>query len=147
MVGDTSQYELDTDDDTDTEDEAAYYLMPADIFLTGKAAVKSEVKLRELSQEDREKFDKSMAKEWDSWQKFNAVEKLTSEQIRDLPNDVKIVGTRWVHTDKNAKPRLLASYLARRTGKSKSQIDKDYPFEAKSRLVVQGCQEDQQSIG
>ena len=145
MVGDIEEYEFDTEDEESETEDSAFYMCPADIFLTGKA-VKSEVKLQSLSCEDREKFDRSMAKEWDSWQKFNAVEKLSPEQITDLPKDVKIIGARWVHTDKNAKPRLLALYLARRTGKSKSQIEKDYPFEAKSRLVAQGCQEDQQSI-
>ena len=118
---------------------------PADVLLTGKA-VKSEVKLKELSQGDREKFDASMAKEWASWQKFGAVEKLTDEQIKQLPPDTQIIGTRWVHTDKNAKPRLLATYLSKRTGKSKAQIEKEFPFEAKSRLVVQGCQENPQDI-
>ncbi|CAE7324408.1 Copia protein [Symbiodinium microadriaticum] len=118
---------------------------PADVLLTGKA-VKSEVKLKELSQGDREKFDASMAKEWASWQKFGAVEKLTDEQIKQLPPNTQIIGTRWVHTDKNAKPRLLATYLSKRTGKSKAQIEKEFPFEAKSRLVVQGCQENPQDI-
>ena len=101
--------------------------VPADVLLTGKA-VRSEVKLKDLDKEDRAKFDKSMGKEWDSWQRFGAVEKLTKEQIEALPKDTKIIGTRWVHTDKNAKPRMLASYLAKRTGKSEGQIKREFPF-------------------
>ena len=118
---------------------------PADAFLTGKA-VRSEVNLKQLSPEDRAKFDASMAKEWASWQKFSAVEVLSEEQVAALPKDVQIVGTRWVHTDKNSKPRLMAEALSKRTGKTKEQIRKEFPFEAKSRLVVQGNQEDGNSI-
>ena len=36
--------------------------------------------------------------------------------------------------------------MAKKTGKTKEQVDKEYPFEAKSRLVVQGCQEDETNI-
>lgn len=118
---------------------------PADAFLTGKA-VRSEVNLKQLSPEDRAKFDASMAKEWASWQKFSAVEVLSEEQVAALPKDVQIVGTRWVHTDKNSKPRLMAEALSKRTGKTKQQIRKEFPFEAKSRLLVQGNQEDGNSI-
>ena len=67
-------------------------------LLTGKA-VKSEIVLNDLSTEDREKFEKSMAKEWASFQKFNAVEVLTEDQISSLPADAEIIGTRWVHTE------------------------------------------------
>ena len=89
-----------------------------------------------------------MAKEWSSWQKFGAVEVLTPEQVKNLPADTQIIGTRWVHTDKNQKPRLLASYqyLSKRTGKTMEQINREFPFEAKSRMVVQGCQENPQDI-
>ncbi|CAE7616057.1 RE2, partial [Symbiodinium sp. CCMP2592] len=114
---------------------------PADVLLTGKA-VRSKIKLASLSQGDREKFHEAMAKEWASWQKFGAVETLTPQQVKELPPGTKIVGTRWVHTDKNQKPRLLAGHIAKKTGKSKSQLEKDFPFQPKSRFVVQGCQEE-----
>ena len=113
---------------------------PGDVFLTGKA-VRSEISLKDLSPEDRAKYDVSMAKEWSSWQKFNAVEVLSPQQIEDLPEDAKIIGTRWVHTDKNQKKRLMSAALQGRTGKSQAQIQKEFPLEAKSRLVVQGHQE------
>ena len=86
-------------------------------MLTGKAAVRSEINLAALSPEDRLKFDASMEKEWLSWQKFSAVEILTDEQIQALPDDCQVIGARWVHTDKNSKPRALAMALARKTGR------------------------------
>ena len=113
--------------------------------MTGKAA-KSEIDINSLSPEDRKLFDASMLKEWTSWQKFQAVAELTEEEIQSLPQDTKVIGTRWVHTDKNSKPRLIARHMAKKTGKTKEQVDKEFPFEAKSRLVVQGCQEDEQNI-
>eukprot|EP00435_Cladocopium_sp_Y103_P025044 s387_g6.t1 len=118
---------------------------PADVFLTGKA-VRSEVNLKQLNESDRAKFDAAMAKEWASWQKFSAIEVLTEQQVKEFPADAQVVGTRWVHTDKNSKPRLMAEALSKRTGKTKEQIKKEYPFEAKSRLVVQGNQENNNTI-
>ena len=35
-----------------------------------------------------------MAKEWDSWQRFDAVKILTNEQIDKLPEDAEVMGTR-----------------------------------------------------
>ena len=135
----------DVSSSNEDDPEQAQLQEPADVFLTGKA-VRSEVNLKQLSPEDRAKFDTSMAKEWVSWQKFSSVEVLTEEQVASLPKDVQVVGTRWVHTDKNSKPRLMAEALSKRTGKTKEQIRKEFPFKAKSRLVVQGNQEDGNSI-
>ena len=118
---------------------------PAETFLTGKAA-STEISLKNLNEEDREKFQASMQKEWDSWTKFGAVEVLTKEQIENLPDDVQIIGTRWIHVDKNSKPRLLAKAMQKKTGKTDAQIKKEFPFQAKSRLVVQGCQENPTGI-
>ena len=129
-----------------TEDEQAMNDDPADAFLTGKAARSTDIKLHNLSKEDREKFDASMAKEWASWQRFNAVELLTPKQVKELPEDVQIVGAKWVHTDKNDRPRLLAGFLSKRTGKTKEQIKKEFPFEAKSRMVVLGHLEEGNNI-
>ena len=133
------------DDEEELHEEAGLENPHHEAMLTGRA-VKSEVNLKDLSQADREKFDVSMAKEWASFQKFNAVEVLTEKQIKELPNDVEIVSMRWVHTDKNQKPRLLAMAMSKKAGKSKKQIEKDYPFEAKSRMVVQGNQENNAGI-
>ncbi|CAE7468223.1 RE2 [Symbiodinium sp. CCMP2592] len=144
MVDGEEEYEPDTTDEEDYESMFAD-LTPADIFLTGKA-VRSEIKLKDLNPEEKKKFEASMAKEWASWEKFNAVEVLTPDQVAQLPGDVRIIGTRWVHTDKNQKQRLLALHVRGKTGKSKEQVLKEYPFAAKSRLVVQGCQEDSRDI-
>lgn len=131
------------EEEESSDDDQALLLQqqePVDIFLTGKA-VRSEVNLKSLSPEDRAKFDGSMAKEWASWMNFGAAEILTEQQIAELPADAEIVGARWVHTDKNKKPRLLAEAMKKKTGKSDAQIRKEFPFEAKSRMVVQGNQE------
>ena len=139
MVGDN--YKTDEFDSLDDAGEVCFNENPADVFLTTGKSVCSEARLKDLAPDDRSKFDKSMAKEWASWQKFGAVEVLSKEQVRQLPEDVQVIGTRWVHTDKNAKPRLLANYLlSKRTRKSKEQIRREFPFEAK---IVQGCQDPQ----
>ncbi|CAE7548475.1 RE2, partial [Symbiodinium necroappetens] len=139
MIGDESIYETDTEDEIEGTD-LDVFITSADVFLTGRA-VRSEVKLKDLTEKDREAFTQSMAKEWSSWMKFNAVEILTPTQISKLPTGTKIIGTRWVHTDKNQKQRLLALHLSKKTGKDKEAVMKEYPFSAKSRLVVQGHQE------
>ena len=145
MLGELNIPASSDDSGIDGDTEEAMLQSPADVFLTGKA-VRSEVNLKQLNESDRAKFDAAMAKEWASWQKFSAVEVLTEQQVRELPADAQVVGTRWVHTDKNSKPRLMAEALSKRTGKTKEQIKKEYPFEAKSRLVVQGNQEDDNTI-
>ena len=105
MVDSTEEFE--PEENEDTEEEDLLCAIPADVFLTGKA-VRSEIKLKDLTHEQRQEYIQSMGKEWSSWEKFNAVEVLTPEQILNLPKDVKVIGTRWVHTDKNQKQRLLA---------------------------------------
>ena len=82
----------------------------------------SEIKLKDLSPEERKKFEASMAKEWCSWEKFNAVDVLTPDQVAQIPGDVRIIGTRWVHTDKNQKQRLLALHVRGKAGKAESRF-------------------------
>ena len=101
--------ELSSEEENDTFPVAE---SPADCFLTGRAA-STEISLKNLNEEDRQKFQAYMQKEWDSWTKFGAVE-----------------------IDKNSKPRLLAKAMQKKTGKSDAQIKKEFPFQAKSRLVV-----------
>ena len=97
--------------------------------MTGKAATMSEIFLKNLNQEDRKLFDESVAKEWLSWQKFGAMEELDEKTISNLPKDTKIIGTRWVHTDKNSKDRLVGYHMMKGTGKTKAQVDKEFPFQ------------------
>lgn len=143
LLSDSDNILDDSASDEEPEVFEESYIM--EVFLTGRA-VRSEISLKNLSPEDREKFNISMQKEWDSWNRFQAVEELKPEEIKSLPQSTQIVGTRWVHTDKNNKQRLIAIHLGKKTGRSKQQIEKDFPLEAKSRLVVQGCQEDPTGI-
>ena len=76
-----------------------------------------------LSPADRALFDISMATEWENWKTFEAVELILPQ---DVPEGTKIIGTRWVHTDKNMQAK---------------QVGRKVPTKAKSRLVVQGHQE------
>ena len=66
-----------------------------------------------------------MVREWDKWNEYGVTKFLSKKkQLNDIMKrnpDQKIVGTRWVFTEKTIQ------------GKS------DY----KARLVVQGCQEDE----
>lgn len=135
------------DESSGANDEETYTAVhPADALLTGNKAATSEISLKDLNPDDREKFQASMQKEWDSWTKFQAVEVLSPEQVQQLPDDTPIIGTRWVHADKNSKPRLMAKALQKRAKKTDDQIKREFPFQAKSRLVVQGHQEDRQAI-
>ena len=78
--------------------------------------------------------------------KFNAVEVLTEEQVAALPQDAEVIGTRWVHTDKNKKTRMMLAATSKRTKKTQEQIDREHPLSAKSRIVVQGNQESDTGI-
>ena len=95
----------------------------AEALLTGNARADKEVTLSELNEEDKEKFDAAMQKEWNSWLKFDSVEFIEPKVV---PPDAQTVGTRWVFTDKN-RPRRLAGETVE--------------VQAKARLVVQGHQE------
>ena len=69
------------------------------------------------------RVDSAMVREWDKWNEFGVTKFLSKKQLNDIMKrnpDQKIVGTRWVFTEKTIQ------------GKP------DY----KARLVVQGCQED-----
>ncbi|CAK0870870.1 unnamed protein product [Prorocentrum cordatum] len=117
-----------TDEDVGTNDTVEF------AYLT-KGAVRSEIRLQDLAPEQRKEFDQAMAKEWRSWTEFQAVEVLSSSQAKELlDRGASPVGTRWVHTDKNAKKR------------NPKQTYDDIPLAAKSRLVVQGCQGWRESI-
>ncbi|CAK0868417.1 unnamed protein product, partial [Prorocentrum cordatum] len=96
-----------TDEDVGTNDTVEF------AYLT-KGAVRSEIRLQDLAPEQRKEFDQAMD--------FSQAKEL-------LDRGASPVGTRWVHTDKNAKKR------------NPKQTYDDIPLAAKSRLVAQGCQE------
>ena len=102
---------------------------PSLAYLTGKLREK-EVTLNGLNLTERNLYDLSMAKEWENWMRYQAVEPLDQETLEGyLAKGAKTVGMRWAHTDKNAKLRVPGTPSAR------------LPVLAKSRLVVQGHQE------
>ena len=136
----------DDDDAMDIdEDNFEEQFAPHTAFMTGKA-VCSKINLKNLSEKDLSLFQASMQKEWLSWQKFQAVQELSEEEVKPFLATPRSLGTRWAHTDENSKPRLIAYHMAKKTDKTKEEVDKEYPCEAKSRLVVQGCQEDETNI-
>ena len=94
----------------------------ADVLLTRRAANK-EVQYDALVKSQQERADAAMVREWDKWNEFRVTKFLSKKQLNDIMKRnpaQKIVGTRWVFTEKTFQ------------GKP------DY----KARLVVQGCQED-----
>ena len=94
----------------------------ADVLLTRRAANK-EVQYDALVKSQQVRVDAAMVREWDKWNEFGVTKFLSKRQLNDIMKrnpDQKIVGTRWVFTEKTIQ------------GKP------DY----KARLVVQGCQED-----
>jgi len=70
-----------------------------------------------------------MAKEWTTWGNYQAVKLLSESEVAALPKNLKVVGMRWVFTDKNERLRLPGTASASKA------------VWAKARLVVQGCQE------
>ena len=93
-----------------------------DVLLTRQTANK-EVQYDALMKLQQERVDVAMTREWDKWNEFGVTKFLSKKQLNDIMKrnpDQKIVGTRWVFTEKviQGKP--------------------DY----KARLVVQGCKED-----
>ena len=126
LAGDSGSDGSSTAEEDNQDQNIPTNFMMEEAMLTGKA-VRSETNLKDLDPEDRALYDVSMGDEWQSWIKFEAVDILTEKQKEDLDPDIKVVGTRWVHTDKNRKARLLALRAARKTGKSRSQIKKEFP--------------------
>ena len=94
----------------------------ADVLLTREAANK-EVQYDALVKSQQVRVDAAMVREWDKWNEFGVTKFLSKKQLNDIMKrnpDQKIVGTRWVFTEKTIQDKP------------------DY----KARLVVQGCQED-----
>jgi hypothetical protein len=98
----------------------------------GKGEVAGEINLKDLNQKVLKLFtgeQGSIWKEWQDWLRHKAVIPLTDKEVGELPKHMKIVGMRWVHTDKNERKRVSGTKTA------------NLEVLAKSRLVVQGCQE------
>ena len=114
-------------------DEKGLRLVPIrESLLVGRAANK-EVKFSKLSPKEKVLFKASMAKEWKDWSNFKAIQELTRDELKSIGLDKpakpgrrppRVIGTRWVHTWKSTAKDWIA----------------------KSRLVVQGCQENSLDI-
>ena len=92
------------------------------VLLTRRAANK-EVQCDALVKSLQIRVDAAKVRDWDKWNEFGVTKFLSKKKLNDIMKrnpDQKIVGTRWVITEKTIQ------------GKP------DY----KARLVVQGCQED-----
>ena len=98
-----------------TTDPKVNFGLPRTVLLVGKARSK-EVAWKSLNTFVRQRFIKAMAKEWSKWEQYKATIPCPADQLKKYPDDLKIIGTRWVLSYKsNGDP--------------------------KARLVVQGCQE------
>ena len=92
------------------------------VLLTRRAASK-EVQYDALTKPQQRRVNVATTRERDKWNEFGVTKFLSKKQLNDIMKrnpDKKIVGTRWVLTEKVI------------------QAKQDY----KARLVVQGCQED-----
>ena len=74
----------------------------ADVLLTRRAANK-EVQYDALVKSQQVRVDAAMTREWDKWNEFGVTKLLSKKQLNDIMKrnpDQKIVGTRWVFTEK-----------------------------------------------
>ena len=95
---------------------------PSLAYLTGKLR-EMEVTLDGLNLTERNLYDLSMAKEWENWMRYQAVEPLDEETLNSyLAKGAKTVGMGWVHTDKNAKLRVPGTPSARLPVLAKSRL-------------------------
>ena len=85
----------DDDDAMDIdEDNFEEQFAPHTAFMTGKA-VCSKINLKNLSEKDLSLFQASMQKEWLSWQKFQAVQELSEEEVKPFlatPRSLALAG-------------------------------------------------------
>jgi hypothetical protein len=89
-------------------------------FVSGNAYMMGKAKSREINQKDlNQKTLKlftgeqgSIWKEWQNWLRYKAVIPLTEKEVSQLPKHIKIVGMRWVHTDKDERKRVPGTKTA-----------------------------------
>ena len=71
--------------------------------LTRQAANK-EVQYDALVKSQQERVDAAMVREWDKWNEFGVTKFLSKNHLNDIMKrnpDQKLVGTRWVFTEKD----------------------------------------------
>ena len=86
-----------------------------------------------MKPDERLTFDGSMLKEWGSWQKFDAVEKLAQNRSLSCQRTPRSLAHDGCIRTRMKSPGDLQDI----SGKTTGQVAKDYPFEPKS----QGCQD------
>ena len=90
------------------------------VLLVGKARGK-ELVWNHLPPAQKQQFLVAMCKEWAKWEQFRATIPCPKKVLAKYPDNLKIIGTRWVFTHKGDGT-------------------------AKARLVVQGCQENLKDV-
>ena len=73
-----------------------------DVLLNRRAS-KKEVQYDALTKLQQGRVDVAMVREWDTWNEFGVTKFLSKKQLNDIMKrnpDQKIVGTRWVLTEK-----------------------------------------------
>ena len=110
-----------------------------DTYLTGNAASKGEVNIWHLSPADLFSMH--------PWQK-NGLHGSALELWRSSLKSKwrTCLTTLQSSGPANCTPTRTNAAMSKGTGKTKQQIEKEFPFEAKSRMVVQGNQEDETGI-
>ena len=96
----------------------------ADVLVTRRAE-KKEVQNDALVKSQQVRVDAAMVREWDKWNEFGVTKFLFKKQLNDIMKrnpDQKIVGTRWVFTEKTIqgkpdyKARLVVQGVSRGQG-------------------------------
>lgn len=89
------------------EMENEWRTFQAESLLTGRAAIRREVKLKDLDWKTRKLFNEAIAKEWTSRTEFGAVEILDEDEAKAWTSQRhKVIGTRLVFTDKTTLSAL-----------------------------------------
>ena len=108
----------------------------ADVLLARRAANK-EVQYDALVKSQQVRVDAAMVREWDKWNEFGVTKFLSKKQLNDIMKrnpDQKIVGTRWVFTEKTIqgkpdyKARLVVQGRTRVTIRTDAPIGSRDPF-------------------
>ena len=100
--------------------ERRAYVVGRTVMLVGKARGK-ELLWSDMTVEQRKQFLLAMGKEWSKWTQFRATIPCPKKVLDKYPDDLKIIGTRWVMTYKSDGT-------------------------PKARMVVQGCQENLRDV-
>ena len=108
--------------------------LQSDVLLVGTARGK-DIIFDTLSPAKKASFHEAMAKEWSRWQQLKATIPVSADKLQELPDDLQIAGTRWVLTEKangTAKSRLVVQVCQEKT----SDIRSDSPAGSRDCLLL-----------